>query len=251
MRITGHGRYSPGGGFASTRRKITLLRGLWSWWNLVLALGLGCLQPGALAQTAPAAGAASRPAVVDRVASGSAGMTDIRAQIVPRRYTTIAAEIGARISSLPVGEAGSFGRGRMLVAFDCSVQEAQRDRARAELQAAEATLRSNRQLAELNSVGQLELDLSFSAVNRARAELNSQQALIEKCSIVAPFSGRVAEQKVREQQFVQPGQALLDILDDSSLELEFLVPSAWLRWLKIGFPLKVSIDETQKTYPAR
>jgi RND family efflux transporter MFP subunit len=178
-------------------------------------------------------------------------MTDIRAQIVPRRYTTIAAEIGARISSLPVGEAGSFGRGRMLVAFDCSVQEAQRDRARAELQAAEATLRSNRQLAELNSVGQLELDLSFSAVNRARAELNSQQALIEKCSIVAPFSGRVAEQKVREQQFVQPGQALLDILDDSSLELEFLVPSAWLRWLKIGFPLKVSIDETQKTYPAR
>jgi multidrug efflux pump subunit AcrA (membrane-fusion protein) len=61
----------------------------------------------------------------------------------------------------------------------------------------------------------------------------------------------VAEQKVREQQFVQPGQVLLDIFDDSSLELEFLIPSAWLRWVKPGLPLRVSIDETRKTYPAR
>ena len=56
---------------------------------------------------------------------------------------------------------------------------------------------------------------------------------------------------MREQQFVQPGQALVDILDDTSLELEFLVPSAWLRWLKPGQQLKVTIDETRKTYPAR
>jgi multidrug efflux pump subunit AcrA (membrane-fusion protein) len=61
----------------------------------------------------------------------------------------------------------------------------------------------------------------------------------------------VAEQKVREQQYVQPGQALLDILDDTSLELEFLVPSSWLRWLKPGQALRVTIDETRKTYPAR
>ena len=61
----------------------------------------------------------------------------------------------------------------------------------------------------------------------------------------------MAEQKVREQQFVQPGQALLDILDDSVLELEFLVPSVWLRWLKVGGAFEVQIDETRKTYPAR
>ena len=69
--------------------------------------------------------------------------------------------------------------------------------------------------------------------------------------MLAPFAGRVAEQKVREQQFVQPAQALLDILDDSVLELEFLVPSAWLRWLKVGGSFEVQIDETRKTYPAK
>ena len=89
------------------------------------------------------------------------------------------------------------------------------------------------------------------AVARSQAELGVHDAVLEKCRITAPFAGRVAEQKVREQQVVQPGQALLDILDDSSLELEFLVPSAWLRWLKVGLPLRVAIDETRKTYPAR
>ena len=65
------------------------------------------------------------------------------------------------------------------------------------------------------------------------------------------LAGRVAEQKVREQQYVQPGQPLLDILDDSVLELEFLVPSVWLRWLTVGGGFEVQIDETRKTYPAR
>lgn len=176
---------------------------------------------------------------------------DIRAQLMPRRYTTIAAEIGAKVSSLPVPEGGAFRAGQLLVQFDCSIQKAQVDKAQAELEGAEQTLQSNLRLQQLNSVGQLELDLSKSAANKARAELGANKAVLAKCQVPAPFSGRVAEQKVREQQFVQPGQALLDILDDSVLELEFLVPSTWLRWLKVGGAFEVQIDETRKTYPAR
>lgn len=56
---------------------------------------------------------------------------------------------------------------------------------------------------------------------------------------------------MREQQYVQPGQALLDILDDSVLELEFLVPSSWLGWLRVGSSFQVEIDETRKSYPAK
>ena len=206
---------------------------------------------------APAAGGAPARTVADPLLANPAmalpatSRQEIRAQLTPRRYTTIAAEVGARIKSLPVAEAGAFTEGQLLVGFDCSVQEAQRDKARAELDGAQASLRANQRLSELNSVGQLELDLARVSVTRAQAELATHQAVIDKCTIKAPFPGRVAEQKVREQQFVQPGQALLDILDDTSLELEFLVPSSWLRWLKPGQALKVTIDETRKTYNAR
>jgi hypothetical protein len=35
------------------------------------------------------------------------------------------------------------------------------------------------------------------------------------------------------------------------LELEFIVPSRWLAWLKPGYAFQVRIDETGKTYPAK
>ena len=185
------------------------------------------------------------------LAAGRAERQEIRAHLIPLRYTTLASELGARVRRLPFAEAQAFKAGDVLVSLDCSVQQAQRDKARAELAGAEAALEANQRLARLNAISELELVLAGTAVQRARAEIGAQDALIEKCSVVAPFNGRVAEQKVREQQFVQPGQALLDVLDDSALELEFLAPSSWLRWLREGYALRVTIDETRRSYPAR
>lgn len=209
-----------------------------AWLLLAAALALAAAQAGA---QAPAA-APARPAIERQ---------EIRAQLMPRRYTTVAAEIGAKISRLSVAEGAAFKAGQALVSFDCTLQQAQLRKAQAELQGAEQTLKSNQRLAELNSIGQLDLDLSRTAVGKAQADLAGTQALLSKCHVAAPFSGRVAEQKVREQQYVQPGQALLDIIDDSVLELEFLVPSRWLAWLRVGGGFSVQIDETGKTYPAR
>ncbi len=72
-----------------------------------------------------------------------------------------------------------------------------------------------------------------------------------KCTVPAPFSGWVVEQKVQVQQFMQPGQALLDIPDDSVLEMVFVVPSRWLMWLKLGHPFQVVPDEIGQTYPVQ
>ncbi len=218
-------------------------------------IGLACLLAAAAAQAQPAAPAAMpappRPVPVPAVPAATIERQEIRAQLIPRRYTTIAAEIGAKVSSIPVPDGGSFRAGQVLVTFDCSLQRAQLDKAQAELASAEQTLKANLRLEQLNSVGQLELDLSRSAVAKAKADAGASEAVVAKCEVPAPFAGRVAEQRVREQQFVQAGQPLLDILDDSVLELEFLAPSAWLRWLKVGGAFEVQIDETRKTYPAR
>ncbi|MBX9798998.1 MAG: efflux RND transporter periplasmic adaptor subunit [Burkholderiaceae bacterium] len=176
---------------------------------------------------------------------------EIRAQLSPRRYTTLAAEIGAKINRLPLTEGAAFKQGQTLVQFDCALQQTQLAKAEAALMAADTAWRGNQKLAELNSVGKVELDISKADVLKAQAEVSANRALIGKCQITAPFSGRIAEQKAREQQYVQPGQALLEILDDSQLELEFIVPSRWLAWVRNGAAFQVNIDETGKTYPAK
>ena len=197
-----------------------------------------------------AAGAHAQPPAAPAAKAGL-DRQEIRAQLLPRRFTTIAAEIGAKINRLPLAEGAAFKAGQLLVSFDCSIQQSMLQKSKAELSAAQQTHTSNQRMFELNSVGKLELDVSGANLNKAVAEVGAQQAVLGKCSIAAPFAGRIAEQKAREQQFVQPGQPLLDILDDSVLELEFLVPSGWLGWLKVGQGFQVEIDETKKSYPAK
>lgn len=198
-----------------------------------------------------AAGAAAAPPASAPIPSNALEQREIRAQLSPLRYATLAAEIGARISRLPVPEGAAFKQGQTLIEFDCAVQQAQLGKARAALTAADKTWQTNRRLAELGSAGKLELETSEAEVLKARAEVSAGQAILSKCRVTAPYSGRIAEQRAREQQYVQPGQPLLDIIDDSALELEFIVPSRWLAWLKAGAGFQVRIDETGKTYPAK
>lgn len=216
-------------------------------WGVVAMAPAGAAEPARPPPRVLApAGAASQPA------QPSVGEPrEIRAQLAPRRYTTLAAEIGAKVSRIAVIEGGGFRAGQLLVQFDCAMQQAQLDKAKAMLSGADRTWTANKRLAELNSVGRMELDLSEAEVLKNRAEVSSVAVALSKCAIAAPFSGRVSEQKVREQQFVQPGQPLLEIIDDSVLELEFIVPSRWLTWIKPGHVFQVAIDEVGKSYPAR
>ena len=90
-------------------------------------------------------------------------------------------------------EGSAFRAGQLLVSFDCSLPQAQLQKAQAELDGANQTYQANQRLAELHSVGQLELDLSRTAVGKAKAEVGANQAVLAKCGVAAPFGGRVAE----------------------------------------------------------
>lgn len=176
---------------------------------------------------------------------------ELRAQLSPRRYTTLAAEIGARVQRLTVREGSAIRAGETLVEFDCSLQHAQLAKAQATLGAAEKQLATQRRLVELNATGRLELDQAEAEVDKTRAEMTQIKVQLGKCRVTAPFSGRVAEQKVREQQFAQAGQPLLEILDDSTLEVEFIMPSRWLAQVRVGTEVRIAVDETGREYAAK
>lgn len=184
-------------------------------------------------------------------AAAAAPAPELRAQLSPRRYTTLAAEIGARIQRLTVTDGAVVRAGQPLVAFDCSLQQAQQARAQATLGAAEKQLEVQQRLVELNATGRQEAEQAQAEVAKTRAELAQMHAQLGKCQINAPFSGRVAELKVREQQFAQPGQALIELIDDSVLEVEFIMPSRWLHGVRTGSAVRIAVDETGKTYPAK
>jgi RND family efflux transporter MFP subunit len=201
----------------------------------------------------PACARAALLGSVVLTATAAAGQSgpDIHAQLVPRQYTTLSSETPASIDHLAVREGDRFKAGQVLVHFDCSQQKAQLDEARAILGAAEQSRSVNRRMVQLNSGGILEANLAAAEVSKAEARLRALQVVLSKCTIAAPYQGRVAEQKVREYQYVQAGQPMLEILDDSALDVEFIAPSRWLAWIKPGTPFRLLIDETGKTYAAK
>lgn len=175
----------------------------------------------------------------------------IRAQLSPVTYTTITGELNARIASIPKREGEFFEQGQPLIIYDCSAQRAQLEKNQALMAIAQRNFETNQQLLKLDSVSRVEYENSRSEYERARAEVNELTAVISRCVTHAPFPGSVVEQKVRSQQFVQPGQPLLDIIDARTLELEFIAPSRWAPWLQTGYQFRIRIDETSKDYPAR
>lgn len=175
----------------------------------------------------------------------------IRIQVSSRNAVTISAEIAGRIAALPLREGDAFRARQQLVGFDCSLLQSQLRKAEAATEAAQAVLQSNQRMAELNSVGKFEVQQSQARLKEAEAEAAGARVLVGRCSIPAPFSGRVVKRQVGTHQYVTPGTPLLDIVQTDQLELQMLVPSKWLAWLKPGTQLAVEVEELGKSYRAR
>lgn len=176
---------------------------------------------------------------------------EMRAQLSSQKGTVLSAEIPGRISQIPLQDGDHFRQGDLLMAFDCSLQDAQLAKARAQLQVAQNTMEGQRRLAELNAVGMVELRNSEAEVLKAKADVTYLQVTMRRCRITAPYDGRVIQYAVREHQTVQASQELLEIIDDAVLVLDFLVPSQWLVWLTPGYRFEVQIEDTAKSYPVK
>jgi membrane fusion protein, multidrug efflux system len=175
----------------------------------------------------------------------------VRVQFSALHETLLSSELSAKISELPFREGDTFAAGQALVTFDCSLYRAQLNKAEASAQAAHETLAVSERLAKLNSVGALEVQQANAKAKEGDAEAAAMRATVQKCSLAAPFSGRVAKVQAKQYQYVAPGQALLEILNTQQLELQMIVPSRWLAWLKVGDRFSVHVDELDKTFTGR
>jgi len=175
----------------------------------------------------------------------------IKAQLSAVNYTTITAELSEKILKLPFRDGQKFKKNDVLVKFDCGVQQAQHDKSKAQLSIAERNALTNEKLLKLGAAGRIEYENSLSEFEKVKAEVSELEVVLSRCITKAPFDGHVVEQRARVQQFVPSGQPILEIIDNSALELEFIVPSKWSSWLIENSQFNIHMDETDKDYPAK
>lgn len=169
---------------------------------------------------------------------------DVRGVIKPKQEATVASRMTARITSMPFSKGRSFRKGALLAQFDCSALRAELKAAQAAANAYSVTYKTNVELDQYEAIGKNEVAVAKANLGKANAEASAVKANLSDCAVYAPFSGTVVEEIGHRGEIAASGQPLLRIQSGGDLEVELIVPSNWLTWLRPGADFTFKIDET-------
>lgn len=190
------------------------------------------------------------PAVVARPPDGTVNDA-VRVLLIPDSETTLSSPVTAKIKMLSATIGVAIASGQTLISFDCDEPVARLTMANAELAGAVESHEAKIRMQGLEQASDVEVALAASAAAKARGQVALQKAQVAQCTVVAPWSGRVAKVHVRNHMSVTPGQPMLDLVKSGPLRIKLNVPSRLIGKIRAGTLMDVSIDETGLTYQAR
>jgi len=170
--------------------------------------------------------------------------------LMPKTEALLSSQLVGTVKKLPIQEGEFFDEGDVLVEFDCTIHEAQLDKSKAILESKLAAYNSNIRMSKAKAVSTVELLQSKAEFIEAKADVKIKQHMVDFCQVKAPFNGRLIKLHVNAFESLTQGEPLVDILDNTELTIELIVPSHWLAWLKKDSPFNLFIAETNKTYQA-
>jgi len=176
---------------------------------------------------------------------------EARALVSATEKVSISSELSARVENINYLLGDAFKKGDILISFDCELYRAQKEVIQSNYDSAKIQLENDKELLDMRSIGKLQYQLSVSALNKAKAELDIATLNVKRCKIIAPYDGKVMDVYTSIFTSIEQRQPLMDIVGDGLLEAEIVVPSNWLRWLKKDHPVKITIDETGETLDAK
>ncbi len=167
----------------------------------------------------------------------------------------IAAEVAGRVTETPHEEGSRVAAGTIVMRIDPERHALERDAARAGLAQAEASLQEQeRTLARMRELhtgkvaSQERLDQAETATKLARAKVEGARAQLSMAerargdaNVAAPFAGLIGRRLVSRGEFVQPGQALFELVALDPIEVEFRLTEKDVARVRPGIPVDVRV----------
>jgi membrane fusion protein (multidrug efflux system) len=174
----------------------------------------------------------------------------------PRAEVTVVPEVSARLERVLKNEGDRVAPGQLLAVLDDTDFRLARDRAKANLDVAEANLahaRTERDRADnlLKTGGitdkdhlaaQVAVQVSEAAQAQARSELAIADRQLGRSQITSPIGGRIAKRHLDAGTLPAAGTPIYTIVDDSIFEFRSSVASGDFGKLKIGESVNVTVD---------
>lgn len=129
--------------------------------------------------------------------------------------------------------------GQPLVQLDTEVDQADLAGLQAALNLARSQLERNERLLRDRAVSQDEFEEASAGLLRAKAEVAEKQALIQKKTIRAPFSGQLGIRRVNLGQFLPAGSAIAELESLDPVYVDYRLPERHLSKLAVGQSVRI------------
>ena len=191
---------------------------------------------------------AATPVYAQSSASNTTKRLPVRGVVRPSAQATISTDLTARVASVGFREGASFRQGDVLVAFDCRHHKAELASAEAQHREMLVALESAQYLVDRDAGSRQDVEIARARADRAAADAEAIRVQIDRCVIRAPFDGSIAELGIHEHETPAAGAQLFFVVAEREPNIELIVPSTWLTWLKSGADFEFRVDETGKSY---
>lgn len=135
--------------------------------------------------------------------------------------------------------------GDLLVELDASVMKAQREAIQAQYELAEISARRIRTLVGQRATAQSDLDTAEAQLKEAKAQLEAIDAQIADMSVFAPFTGRLGIRQINLGQFVDRGDAIVNLEAVDPMHVDFTLPQQQLGNITVGDNLRLTLSGGQ------
>lgn len=133
-------------------------------------------------------------------------------------------------------------KGQLLLRLDSEVEQSDLRSAIADADLARISANRQRTLLKSETVSQSALDKAEAELKVKEAKVAGIRATIEKKAVFAPFDGVLGVRKVDLGQYVQPGQAIVNLQDLTVMLVNFTVSQKDLAALQIGAVINMTTD---------
>ena len=164
--------------------------------------------------------------------------------------------VGGLVAQFNVDAGDRVTAGEVLVELDAELQSLELRRREAELRQIEAALAdSRRRLDEAervrssNAIAESEIETRRATVERdaaalaaAQAAVQQQRSIVGRLSVKAPFAGVISQRLAAVGEWVNPGDALVELIETDNLRFDFRVPQEYYEDISLQTAVDLASD---------
>lgn len=154
----------------------------------------------------------------------------------------VTSEIAGLVKKIEFTPGSYIAENTLLVQLNADAEIGQLNSLKAQAKLAELTYNRDKAQYAIHAISKQTLDVDFQNWQSLLGQVAQQQAIVEKKSIRAPFTGRLGINNVNPGQFINPGDKIVSLQTIDPIYFDFDLPQQMLVNLKVGQEVTLVLD---------